>query len=302
MNEPPKRRRTPIVIAAAFIAAGALMLGLYFLTRSHLTLYLNGAPYEIHTHLGTVGDVLKVMGVAVGPGDRIDPPPETALYPGMVIAANTTRTVYVDWGGELRQISTLQLAPRAILAEAGVALRPGDVLIVDGIPENAASPGEEIAAPVFIRVRRPASVTLRDGDQGSTIETTAVSAGQFLAEQDVTVYAGDQVSVPLSRRIEPGMEIAITRANRVTIRADGQTRTLYTHAATVADVLDQAGIRLGRYDYARPPLSAPAGPDMQIEIVRVTVEERFSGAQLLRIRYENGVEVSRIGVGYAESP
>jgi hypothetical protein len=36
--------------------------------------------------------------------------------------------------------------------------------------------------------------------------------------------------------------------------------------------------------------------------VRVTVEERFSGAQLLRIRYENGVEVNRIGVGYAESP
>jgi uncharacterized protein YabE (DUF348 family) len=302
MNEPPERRRTLIMIAAAFIAAGALMLGGYFLTRSHITLYLNGIPYEIYTHLGTVGDVMKVMGVAVGPGDRIDPPPKATLYPGMVITANTARTVYVDWDGELRQISTLQLAPRAILAEAGVALRPGDVLIVDGTPENAAPTGGDLAAPVFIRVRRPASVTLRDGDQVSTIETTAVSAGQFLSEQGVPLYAGDRVSVPLSHRVEPGMEIAITRANRVIIRADGQTHTLYTRAATVADVLDRAGVRLGRYDYARPPLSAPAGPDMRIEIVRVTVEERFSGAQLLRIRYENGVEVNRIGVGYAESP
>ena len=56
-----------------------------FRTAFDLTLVTDGVAGSLTTTARTVGELLAERGVGFAPGDRIDPPPETALAPGVVI-------------------------------------------------------------------------------------------------------------------------------------------------------------------------------------------------------------------------
>jgi len=121
------------------------------------------------------------------------------------------------------------------------------------------------------------------------------------------------------------MHVIVERAVPVTITIDGVTVAARSRAATVAGALVDAGFALVGEDYSIPPAEAPLPPDGNIRIVRVTEEvliERTEipyqtvyqpdpaleldarrliragvpgvAEQRTRIRYEDGVEVSRV--------
>jgi len=97
------------------------------------------------------------------------------------------------------------------------------------------------------------------------VHTHQNTVGELVEELGLTLRAEDILSPPAGTPLSPGMAVEIVRARPVEIEADGQLLTLRTHARTVAQLLDEAGLRLNRHDElwldGRPvTLQAPLPP------------------------------------------
>jgi uncharacterized protein YabE (DUF348 family) len=78
--------------------------------------------------------------------------------------------------------------------------------------------------------------------------THATTVGEALRRAGFDLYPEDRVSPGLDEPLQPGVTIQVQRARPVQVHADGRTRQLRTHAATVGEVLAEAGVGLGLAD------------------------------------------------------
>ncbi len=70
----------------------------------------------------------------------------------------------------------------------------------------------------------------------------------FLAELPMVIEPQDIVSPPGETPIRDGMTVTIDKAQHVLIEADGQRRRLLTHLTQPAEILSEAGVRVGSHD------------------------------------------------------
>lgn len=89
---------------------------------------------------------------------------------------------------------------------------------------------------------RPITVTI-DGHTTS-FRTHQTSVGGLLEDQGIVLRPEDIVQPALETPLKETASITIQRARAVTLVADGRRRTVYTHAASPAAVLLDAGIEL----------------------------------------------------------
>jgi 3D (Asp-Asp-Asp) domain-containing protein len=148
--------------------------------------------------------------------------------------------------------------------------------------------------------------------------------GEVLAEAGITIYAADGVQPPLGARLTPDMTIQVRRSFPLTIHVDGQIIQTRSHHTNVMAVLAEAGIGLVGHDYTRPGPEAILRPGDAIHVIHVTEDFRLADEPIpfqtlwqgteemeldtravitygvpgvlrrrIRVRYENGVEVSQ---------
>ncbi len=102
----------------------------------------DGRAYDTRTHAGTVADLLREEGVAVGEQDLVSPPPETPLQPGMAIRVVrvTTREVGLQSAipFEIRQ----QADPDMELDER--RLQPGQEGVLEALTRITYEDGREV--------------------------------------------------------------------------------------------------------------------------------------------------------------
>ncbi|MBK8984976.1 MAG: G5 domain-containing protein [Chloroflexi bacterium] len=168
------------------------------------------------------------------------------------------------------------------------------------------------------------TITIRNGSSHQTLHTTAPTVGAALAEAGITLYAADTVEPPPNSPVTPGMTIQVHTSFPVTIQADGsliQTRARHTNAL---DIIAAAGVTLVGMDYTKPGPETAVQPNGVIQVIRVTEDFRVEEQPIpyttiwqaradlpldtqtvvspgvpglaqnrARVRYENGVEVSR---------
>jgi len=84
-----------------------------------------------------------------------------------------------------------------------------------------------------------------------TVRTHQATVGELLDELDLALHGEDLLTPPAGTPLSSGLTVQIVRARPVEIEADGQALTLRTHARSVAEVLDEAGLRLGGHDDLR---------------------------------------------------
>ena len=104
------------------------------------------------------------------------------------------------------------------------------------------------------------------------VQTHQDTVGELLEELGLALRSEDILTPPAETELSPGMSVEIIRARPVEIEADGRRWTLHTHAGTIAEVLDEAGLRLRRNDELRldgepvtpqtalPPVEMDGGP------------------------------------------
>lgn len=221
-------------------------------------------------------------------------------------------------GENIIPIQTSQRVPLLILSEAGISIQPTDRVLVNGIPFAL---DETIASNSFqMQLRRTMNIMLND----QPIQTSALTVGDVLYEAGYTLTEFDNVSPPLSTVITDSAVITFSPAQTLTINANGQTIQIQSSANTVGQALSQAGILLQGLDSSIPEENEALPVDGQIRVVRVKesidvtlesipfsieeisspdvpfgqdeiIEAGINGVAMIRtrIRYEDGVEVSR---------
>lgn len=220
-------------------------------------------------------------------------------------------------------ISTSETVPHAILAEAGIITQPTDRVLVNGIPysldETISNNGNW-----HIQLRRAVPVTLITPQGEQVVQSSALTVGDFLQENGIELSLHDEVTPPLTSPVTDSMIITFSPAQALSITSGEMSINTHSTARTVGEALAEAGIPLMGLDSSLPAENEPLPADGQITVTRVTesisvdlqtipfsTEETesedvaFGEQEILqagengvamvrtRIRYENGVEVSR---------
>lgn len=330
----PQRRptlrswRARIFGALALVALIAAMLLLAdFVRQTAVTVTVNDTDYRFRTHADTVGAALNDAGIHVDVEDVVWPPLDAPLAEHDAITIHRAAAVAMRTENGVQHIRTQAAHPLAILAEYGIVPGPHDIVQVDGhdltIRELAAQRWS--VPPQSIRIVRGVPVTVIDGDQTVTTHTTEVDVGRALDAVGVKLYLADRVTPELSAVVTPDMTIRIERSQPITVLADGQQLATRSLGPTVGDALSGIGLAPVGQDYTIPPLDTPLDADMVIELVRVNeevvtrdepipfatiyhadaslpldekrvIQEGIDGVRTrkIRVRYENGREVSRV--------
>ncbi len=284
----------------------------------------DGARRTVSTRLKTVGELLSQLGLEAPENGALSHAPGDPLVSGMLIRILPARAVTIDISGDKRQLQTPLENPWGILFSLGVTVDPSDKIWVNGALANVdALPNWTVPAQ-HIRIRRAARLTIIDDGVESTIVTNADTVGNALSEAGITLYMADQVTPELETAPADQMTILIKRALPIKLLVDGVSIDARTNEALVGDALVELNAPLFGLDYAQPPADTAVSENMTIEIVRVTedivtesavidfalttrlddgldlddvavVQQGRAGRQetRYRVRYENGVEISR---------
>jgi len=292
---PGKRKTTPrgsiswrLVGVGAGLALAALGYAIWQATAIPVTVVVNGEPLDIRAHRADVDGALVAAGVNRAAVVYLDPPGSTPLQAGMAITVAYQRPVIIHFDGQTTRLDTRQISPQAIVAEAGIALNPGDEARVERAdqpsPDAIRANPALLAVPALpreIRVIRARTVIVNQGDSRVSFPTTAETVGGALLGAGYTIYEGDRVTPPLNTLIPvEGIEVTLDPGQPIAIVADGLQHRIRTHAATVGAALAEAGLAANAPDYVSPPADAPLPGDGAIRLTRVTEETLFEESPL----------------------
>lgn len=176
-------------------------------------------------------------------------------------------TILAD--GKVYQFTTSQTLPSDLLSEAGITLRENDRLLFLGASVPLDQPLPE-PGPYTLVVRRAVPLTLVTPEGTQTLETSASTVGQALAEAGFTVYASDRLDPPAGTPLSGGLTVNYQPSQALTVAADGIQVQVRSAAPTVGQALAEAGLPLTGLDYAVPSGNDPLPVDGNIRVVRVT--------------------------------
>ncbi|HSX01892.1 MAG TPA: ubiquitin-like domain-containing protein [Candidatus Saccharimonadia bacterium] len=183
-------------------------------------------------------------------------------------------SLYVD--GEKRVFATDDTNVHSVLDHSGVQLQTGDLV----------EPSLDSTVPqgfFNINVYRSRPVLVQDG-QNTYRFLSAYQSPHLLAQAaGLTLYPEDQYDMGVITDVvgngAVGVKVTVKRATPLTIRVDGQVKSIRTQATTVGDALKSAGVALGLKDTVSAPLDAPVEWNMSVSVARVTeVEANITAA------------------------
>jgi len=283
-----------------------------------------GQRLQVQTTATTVGGLLSEQGIQLGPDDAISDPLDAPLRAGRVVFIDRARIVTLTIDGQPQTLRTPLTNPYDILRHVNVDLDDADRLWLDGVETE---PGNALLWPLPVQeitLKRAVTLVIQDDGQTITHRTTADTIGTALFEAGITLYLADQVAPDVGAPLLSDTTVTIDRADPLTIRVDGTEIETRAQEGTVIEALAAAGVSLVGLDYTDPPEDAPIAAGMTIRVVRAT-EERLTSTEPVpyetvfvddpaleldarevrqagqngvqenytRVRYEDGVEVSR---------
>lgn len=270
----PRLRLHPRLVLLGALALAALTLALeaYLSTAVDVTVRVDGAVHEVTAYRRTVGGLLRAMGIAFGDADIVIPPPETRLVGGMEVTVLHARLVHVEADGRALQVSTHARTPADALREQGISVGPADRVRVNGEPwglDQPFPPAQSAPAPVRLNLRRAVPIQVELDRVRADLRTAALTVGEALREEGITLYLGDLVRPDLGTPVSAGLQVFVERSVPVEIAVDGRTVETRTRRRTVGEVLADEGVHLVGQDYVALPLDTLVVPGLRVEVVRV---------------------------------
>jgi uncharacterized protein YabE (DUF348 family) len=197
-----------------------------------------------------------------------------ALVVGVSGFARSDSAISLSVDGDVQTVESHASTVADLLVEQDVALtdrdlvQPDPATVLDGVDQ------------VVVRHARPIQVVV-DG-QPTQLWTTELTVEAALAQVGVTL--GDaEVAAPGTEQLPlSGSRVGVRMPDQVTVLADQRRTTLVTTAGTVSEVLQQAGVRLGRDDLVNIGLRHRVETGQQIVVTRVDTRTR---TDRFRIRF-----------------
>lgn len=324
-------RFAPLMVVIGLAGAALIVVLLWLVLMivpgvrdKSVTISVDGSAFPAVTHAFTVDELLREQNITLGEGDVIIPAIQTAVTSGMLVRISRARSVTLTVDGQSRVYRTHLTNPSEILESAGLTLGEKDRVLVDGTPAEIASLPRWPVPATQIIVQRALRLRIRDGNTQRTLLTTQDTVGAALFDAGITLYLADSVSPDLYTAVTDNLDVTINRSLPVSIIADGVTIETRVRGQTVADALAEAEIALIGLDYAIPDDDTRLLPGIRIRVIRVNEDVVFEETRQpfetvyqadptleidqkqtlqpgqegitqtsIRVRYENGVEISR---------
>ncbi|HJQ45037.1 MAG TPA: transglycosylase family protein [Amycolatopsis sp.] len=196
-------RGSVLALLISITGGGAAALAM----NKSVTVDVDGHTQTVHSFGKTVGDVLADAGLTVGEHDALSPSPQAPVGDGGVIKLERGRHLNLVVDGTPQdawvRADTLQEA----LDQLGVTPKLGP-----GTWFSMSATGELPLSGATVEVKTLKTITLFDGDSAPRqVSTTAVTADEFLKDQNLTLGPDDEVDGGRGFKILNGAEVHISR-------------------------------------------------------------------------------------------
>jgi resuscitation-promoting factor RpfB len=311
-----------LLLTTIFLAAGALLLA--FGLRKTITLSIDGAEETITTRALAVGSVLSAEGIHLTMEDKLTPSRGTILKNGGKIVIERARIVYILKDENHTSLTTSEDELLKILSQAMIPISQEDQILINGKkgePASILSPGSDI---VVIQIRSAIPIKITSEEEEQILFTSSPTLIEALWDAGIILESTDLLSLPADTTITPNLTVNIKKGQPIHIKTQTGSITIDSSASTVGEALVQAGLSLQGLDYSIPGADKPVPPDGEIQLIRqreeviiehtpvefeteyqpaddleldtrATIQPGEYGliARRVRIRYKDGVEVSR---------
>jgi uncharacterized protein YabE (DUF348 family) len=183
-----------------------------------------------------------------------------ALVVGLVAFVGNNKTITLNVDGKVTSVQSFGGTVGQVVKSAKLELKPADRVSpsVDATVQNG--------TVINVNMAKAVKVSL-DGSE-KTVSTTAPDVAGLVTE--LGVASASSVSVPKDAQLSvDGSFVSISTPKNVSIVADGKVSTATTTAATVGQVLEDAGVTLGVNDRASQPGNANVVNNMVVKVSRV---------------------------------
>ncbi|WP_346206762.1 ubiquitin-like domain-containing protein [Caldifermentibacillus hisashii] len=184
-----------------------------------------------------------------------------ASLTGLFIYQGTKKNVSLTLNDNKKEIKTHAETVHELLGELKINYKKQDYL--------SPSVNAKVKDNMQIVWKPAYMVILTLNGEEKKVWTTAKTVKEFFAKSEIAVKEQDQLSVPLKTKIKQGLKINLDTAFQVVVNDGGEERTVWSTSTTVADFLEQQGIKLNELDRVEPGLDQMIGENVPINIVRV---------------------------------
>ena len=101
----------------------------------------------------------------------------------------------------------------------------------------------------------------------------ASTVGEAFGEAGADIAEADRIFPSRDARLSSDMTVFVKREKKVAIRVDGGTKDVVTHARTVDEALDEAGVFTEEDDLVQPARGDRLDPETDITVTRVEIRE-----------------------------
>lgn len=185
-----------------------------------------------------------------------------ALVVGLVAFVGNNKTITLNVDGKVTSVQTFGGTVGQVVKSANLELKPADRVSpsIDATVQNG----------TVINVNQAKEVKVSLDGSEKTVNTTAQDVEGLVTE--LGVASASSVSVPKDAQLSvAGSFVSISTPKSVSIVADGKVHAATTTAATVGQVLEDAGLTLGANDRSSQPANAHVVNNMVVKVSRVDV-------------------------------
>lgn len=321
-----RRRRHLAVLSAILVVS---VFGYLLLQPRQVRVQADGRDLTVVTNLANDSAVLSRAGVRLGPGDRVTELDGRGVD---VLRVDRARTVTLRADGQTYEMRTHALTIDQLLAEADVVLSGRDGVLQNGALVSANAPieppallatrgmfggGEPPVTSISIDVRRAVPFTIMENGRESASTSSRPTVAQALREAGVVVGPGDAVTPDLQSPLESDARIDLRHAQAVTLALPDGHEVRYTLAATVREVLDEAGVTLPPGAFVDPSFDTPVTAGMAVRVVQLSAtndverefiesktvyksDESLAPGEIRTVKGHDGAKVRRYEVSYVD--
>lgn len=317
-----KRIKPAILISISIV----LILAILWLVVSRekvAVIILNGDVQGVTTHALTVKSTLEENGIQITSGDIVDPPLSKWISNKEIITITQASKFIISQGDDVYTTRSTDRNLTSLLTSVNLPINEGQIYLVNG---KEYSIHDEIPysdnQQIEIRSRIPVQFSIDQNPK--TINSASPTFAQTLWQEDIPIYSGTINSPLLHQTPLPNVVMEITSGNEIQIKSAYRNLDTKATGTTVGHALAQTGTPLQFLDFANPGenelISGAATfditnveekisldqqiinfdtqrqpvPDLEIDNqTLVQAGEYGLEAQRIRVRYENGKEVSR---------
>jgi resuscitation-promoting factor RpfB len=199
------RKIIPAAIAGATALAVAGSTFAYASLNKDITLSVDGAPRQVSTMAGTVGELLKSQHIAISEHDVIAPGTSAKLTDGTVVALQYGRQLEVSIDGDPQSYWTTATKVGEALASLGLETEGADLST-----SRSTWIGRE---GLSLDIATLKAVTIDAAGHKRVIKTTGQTVADALAVAKIKVDSNDKLSVRSTARLLDGASFSYTRVD-----------------------------------------------------------------------------------------